>query len=822
MRPDYDFPEFVFTKWQKLIDLLSSTFDLPATLIMQADETTIEVFAKCSTDGNPYSVGESEKMAGLYCETVVKSKDKLLVTNALSDKDWDKNPDIKLGMIAYLGFPIQLPSGDVFGTICVLDNKENPFSKTIENFLLQVKEIIELDIFAYYSYAKASDDLEKGLFQQFREVGLNNKTQPEIEVDIKSHNSLHEIMGQKLSQFKKELLDQENKYEILFSSTNSALVVFEPVFNSEGDVFDAKYIDMNANNEAIIGYKKDEVIGRTILEIFPETEDYWFENFDFVVKTKKSFQTDSYYKVLGKHFSLNAFSLDDNTFAISCDDVSAQEILKQKLEESERRYKTIFHESSSIMMLVDPFSGTVVDVNSAALKFYGYSKEEIVGMNMNDINILSREDLEKTINLATKKKKTHFLFKHRLASGEIRDVEVYSGAIGANGQTLLHSVIHDVTESREAMGEVNRLSMAVEQSPVAIAITNIKGDIIYCNPKHCELTGYSNDELMGANPKILKSGKFSQSDYKSLWGKILSGEKWNGEFFNKKKDGSFYWELASIAPIKNELGEIVNYMKIGEDISERKRLENQLSQSILRAEESDKLKNSFLANLSHEIRTPLNGIMGFTNLLLSDGISEEERREYVTYIESSGNQLITMMDDILKISVIEVGQLSVKNSCFSVNDLCVELETYYLAEIKEKGLELIIDCTCKNIVRNDRQRVRQVLDNLVRNAIKFTEQGRIALKAECNNNMLLISLEDTGIGIAKHDHQKIFDRFSQVSGFSTRKFDGAGLGLAISKEVIALLGGEIWLESQIGKGTKFTFTIPNIIEKRNEDLFLKL
>jgi len=175
------------------------------------------------------------------------------------------------------------------------------------------------------------------------------------------------------------------------------------------------------------------------------------------------------------------------------------------------------------------------------------------------------------------------------------------------------------------------------------------------------------------------------------------------------------------------------------------------------------------------------------------------------------------MDNILKISMIEVGQLSVKYSSFNVNELCVEIETYYSDEIREKGLEFVIDCTCKKLVRNDKKRVRQVLDNLIRNAIKFTQQGKITLKAECNKSMLLLSVEDTGIGIAKHDHQKIFDRFSQVNGFSTRKFDGAGLGLAISKEVIALLGGEIWLESKIGKGTKFTFTIPNIVRELSEN-----
>ena len=817
MKKEYDFPQFIFTKWQKLIDLLSSTFDLPATLIMQADEDSMKVFAKCSSEGNPYLVGESEKMTGLYCEAVIKSKKKLLVSNALIDKDWDNNPDLKLGMVAYLGFPIKHPSGDVFGTICILDNKENPFNKTIEEILKQVKDIIELDIFGYHSYEKASEDAEKSMFQKFKQVSVNEKGQHDIKLEAENDKFLRELMTEKLSQFNKELLVQENKYETLFSSMNSALVIFEPILNSNGDLFDARYVDMNANNEVMIGRKKSDVIGKTILEVFPGTEAYWFEKFDLVVKKRKAIRYESPRKGIDKYLSVNIFPLDDHTFAISYHDITEQEELKQKLADSEKRYKTIFYESSSIMMLVDPEGGEIIDVNSSAINFYGYSKDELLRMNMHDINIMSTEALQKEIDLVAQKKKTHFLFKHRIASGEIRDVEVYSGVVITNGQTLLHSVIHDVTESRLSLEKINRLSMAVEQSPVAISMTNIDGDVIYCNPKHCELTGYSNGELVGNNPRMLKSGKFSKKEYQVLWEIISSGEKWNGEFFNKRKDGSYYWELASIAPIKNDSGEIVNYIKLGEDISERKQLDNKLSQSILRAEESDKLKNSFLANLSHEVRTPLNGIMGFTNLMLSDDITDEERKEYGAFVETSGNQLVTMMDNILKISMIEVGQLSVNYLNFNVNDLCVELEDYYSSEIREKGLKFIIDCTCRNLVRNDKKRVRQVLDNLVRNAIKFTDQGKITLKAECNKNMLLMSVEDTGIGIAMHDHQKIFDRFSQVNSFSTRKFDGAGLGLAISKEVIALLGGEIWLESKIGKGTKFIFTIPNVTRKENKD-----
>jgi len=212
----------------------------------------------------------------------------------------------------------------------------------------------------------------------------------------------------------------------------------------------------------------------------------------------------------------------------------------------------------------------------------------------------------------------------------------------------------------------------------------------------------------------------------------------------------------------------------------------------------------------------LNGILGFTNLMLSDDITDEERKEYGSFVESSGNQLMMMMDNILKISTIEAGRMSVKYSTFSIHELLLEIEAYYSSEVLEKGLELKIDCKCKSLIRNDRKRIRQVLDSLIRNAVKFTDQGKITIKAECNNNMLLLSVQDTGIGIASQDHEAIFDRFRQLDGFSTREFEGAGLGLAISKEIVTLLGGEIWLESKIGEGAKFIFTIPHIVDNLNE------
>lgn len=204
--------------------------------------------------------------------------------------------------------------------------------------------------------------------------------------------------------------------------------------------------------------------------------------------------------------------------------------------------------------------------------------------------------------------------------------------------------------------------------------------------------------------------------------------------------------------------------------------------------------------------------MGFANLLISDGISDDERREYGEFVESSGNQLMLMMDNIIKMSTIESGNLTVKHASFSVSELLLDVESFYFDEATKKQLRIFIECHCELRIINDKKRIRQVLDNLVRNAIKFTSDGQITLRAECNKNMLLLSVEDTGIGIAAQDQDKIFDRFRQIDSYSTREFEGTGLGLAVSKEIVTLLGGEIWVESSIGKGSKFIVTIPNIYE----------
>ncbi len=254
----------------------------------------------------------------------------------------------------------------------------------------------------------------------------------------------------------------------------------------------------------------------------------------------------------------------------------------------------------------------------------------------------------------------------------------------------------------------------------------------------------------------------------------------------------------------------------------RKQLENELIKAKEKAEESDKLKSAFLANMSHEIRTPLNGILGFSQLLNDDSIGSELRREYSDIINSNGKVLTNLINDIIDISKIEAGQISLKNEVIALNTFLLELQSVFLStrEMKEKpGVKLRLVKTLGDEINiiSDEVRLRQVLTNLISNAIKFTEEGYVEFGYELTRDgeFLEFFVKDTGIGFSESKQKVIFDRFMQVDHTSTRKYGGSGLGLAISKGFIDLMGGNIWAESKTGLGSKFYFTIPYRVTRKD-------
>ena len=287
-----------------------------------------------------------------------------------------------------------------------------------------------------------------------------------------------------------------------------------------------------------------------------------------------------------------------------------------------------------------------------------------------------------------------------------------------------------------------------------------------------------------------------------------------------------FWMEKNKIPIRDERGVITMIMGIFKDVSDLMRIENELKEARDRAEESDRLKTSFLANMSHEIRTPMNGIVGFANLLRDPDLSEDKRDLFLKHIDHSSNQLLNIIDDIIDISKIEAGQLKISNKPVRINEILDEIFSSFFHRIRgdapgEKQVAFKLrkgnESNDFTIVTDD-FRLSQIFNNLIGNAIKFTKEGHItfgyALKT---NRHVEFFVSDSGIGIPNNKKRIIFDRFGQVNQERALQPSGTGLGLPISKSLVDLMGGEMWVESDMGKGSTFYFTLPLVLEESGEE-----
>jgi hypothetical protein len=379
---------------------------------------------------------------------------------------------------------------------------------------------------------------------------------------------------------------------------------------------------------------------------------------------------------------------------------------------------------------------------------------------------------------------------------------------------IIEAFILQVTnfiKKQKSEEKLKLLNRAVEASSISVVITDAEGNINYVNPYFTELTGYSNEELLGKNPRLLKSGNQPKSFYVELWNTILSGKEWTGEFRNKKKNGELYWENAIIAPILNSQGKITNFVAIKEDVTERKKILEELVDAKEHAEESDRLKSAFLANMSHEIRTPLNGILGFSELLKEPGLDGEQQQEYIRIIEKSGARMLNIINDIVDISKIESNLMQVDIEDVNINEKIEFIYLFFKPQVEEKGMQFLFKNTLPTkeaTIRTDNEKVYSILTNLVKNAIKYSKEGTIEFGYLKKGETLEFYVKDTGIGIPKERHEAIFERFIQAEITDKMARQGAGLGLSISKAYVEMLGGKIWVESEKGIGSTFYFTLP--------------
>ncbi|MBF0311261.1 MAG: PAS domain S-box protein, partial [Magnetococcales bacterium] len=377
---------------------------------------------------------------------------------------------------------------------------------------------------------------------------------------------------------------------------------------------------------------------------------------------------------------------------------------------------------------------------------------------------------------------------------------------------LITNTLASLIERKRAEEMLHKLSHAVEQSPVSVIITDMKGIIEYVNPKFTEQTGYSPEEAVGQHTRILKSGYSSSEEYQSLWQTILAGQEWHGEFRTRKKDGELFWESVSISPLRAHSGEITHFVAVKEDITGRKEMDSQLRQAKLSAEQANRAKSEFLANMSHEIRTPMNAIIGMTSLCLQTGPTLKQE-DYLRKIDRAAHSLLRILNDILDFSKIEAGRLEMERVAFRLDGVLDQVATLLAFKATEKGLHFRVsrDAALPSVLVGDPLRLEQVLLNLAGNAVKFTHEGEVEVKAvpEARSEgevTVGFTVRDTGIGLNAEQTERLFQAFSQADTSTTRRYGGTGLGLSISKRLVEMMQGTISVQSEVGKGSLFAFT----------------
>ncbi|MBC8873882.1 MAG: response regulator [Planctomycetes bacterium] len=367
----------------------------------------------------------------------------------------------------------------------------------------------------------------------------------------------------------------------------------------------------------------------------------------------------------------------------------------------------------------------------------------------------------------------------------------------------------------ETVETLQLLSVVARNTDSSVAILDADGTIVWANEAFSRLTGYSEAESLGHKLDEILFGDDTDAtvlrDYRQL---MHNGLGSNEERLQVRLNGQAYWSTFNLSPIHNQEGQVTRWVAIGSDTSVRRNAEDALATSRDVAEAASRAKSEFLANMSHEIRTPMNAIIGMTELALGTSLTREQQ-EYLATVKVSAESLLQLLNDILDLSRIEAGRLEIEEIDFNLADLLRDSMQALSVQADAKGLELIwhLPMDVPQALRGDPVRLRQVLVNLVGNAVKFTEHGEVVVDADKQwqsdvEVSLSFSVRDTGIGIPRERLEKIFDAFTQVDASTTRKYGGTGLGLAITAELLKLMHGRIRVESTLGQGSTFHFTLP--------------
>lgn len=352
---------------------------------------------------------------------------------------------------------------------------------------------------------------------------------------------------------------------------------------------------------------------------------------------------------------------------------------------------------------------------------------------------------------------------------------------------------------------------ALDQAAI-VAVTDVKGDILYCNEMFCHISGYTREELLGANHRILNSGEHEKSFFQEMYRTIAQGRIWRGCIRNRQKSGQIYWVDTTIIPQMDANGKPTAYLSIRFEVTGHKQTLIDLGHARERAEAAASAKGRFLATMSHELRTPLTGVVGLTELLAATPL-DARQRDYVDSLLDAANGLQSIVNDVLNVAKSEA-DIPVKMAPMNPREIAVATIRLLGTVAAKKKIDLTLSCAhdLPDFVAGDAERWRQVLTNLIGNALKFTEAGEVAVKMSWVSTErgagLRVEVKDTGPGFPPELHARLFEPFEQGDSTWSRTHEGAGLGLAISANLVRAMGGRIAAESKKGDGATFWFDVP--------------
>jgi PAS domain S-box-containing protein len=649
-------------------------------------------------------------------------------------------------------------------------------------------------------------------------------------------------------QMEETLKASESRYRAVLDNAADAVFVAGP---------DGRFVYANQQATRLLGWEIDTLLGMGIADIVPAQEQESAMSSFGQLKQTGHLNIEVNLKRRNGGIvpvDLNAVQLPDGNLYAAMRDISERRRAESALHESEARYRSVVNAMTEGIILFNPH-GQVKTCNPSAERILGLSEAQMQERNngfadwhpiREDGSPYPIDELPIARTLATGEPSRNVVLGDLSPEGKLTWLLVNSEPIVdlVSGQVTAAVVsFTDITRRREAEEQLNKLYLAVEQNPHSIIITDANGVVEYVNDAFIETSGYSAEEIVGRRAGVLKSGQTAEETYRDLWTHLKAGQPWRGEFVNRRKSGEIYIDLVRIAPIRRPDGRITHYLSIQEDITEHKRVGEELDRyrhhleelvaertqqlevanGVLAAhaetiaaaketaEQANRAKSAFLANMSHEIRTPMNAIMGLA-YLLRPSLQDRGQQEKLDRIKSAAEHLLSIINDILDISKIEAGRLTLESTEFHPEGVLTNVCAILAEKVSGKGLELVVDMDgLPTNLRGDPTRLTQALLNYASNAVKFTERGSVVLWAraveESEGEVLLrFEVRDTGIGITPEQQAKIFDAFEQADSSTTRKYGGTGLGLAITRRLAELMGGEVGVVSAQGEGSTFWFT----------------